>query len=189
MLLSQLVGKNVYSGKNLRGTLSGVCISLKSRAVKYLLCTTNEKNAKTEFSVSLSSVDVIDEHVTLKRLKTVLPKNCARVFINRPMYSEEGAYLGYLADVELKEYVVSKLISGDGSAYPASTIAAIDDAVILKKPPVYPIGQRVPATAVFHFLDPKTASQTVTKPLLKTAVQKGELIRLTLSLPPFHKTI
>ena len=192
MLLSELVGKNVYSGKNLRGTLSGVCISLKSRAIKYLLCCTNEKNAKTEFSVGVSAIERIDEDVRLKRLKPILPRQCARVFINRPIYSDEGAYLGHLADLEIKNYTATKLITGNGKNYPAHLIAAIDDAVILKKTPPYPIGQRVPAPAISLLQDKAEGEKHatdqpvfITKNLLKSAIEKGNLIRLTLSLNPF----
>ena len=178
MLLSELVGKNVYSGKNLRGTLSGVCISLKSRAIKYLLCCTNEKNAKTEFSVGVSAIERIDEDVRLKRLKPILPRQCARVFINRPIYSDEGAYLGHLADLEIENYTATKLITGNGKNYPAHLIAAI--------------GQRVPAPAISLLQDKAEGEKHatdqpvfITKNLLKSAIEKGNLIRLTLSLNPF----
>ena len=195
MLLSELVGKSVYSGNRARGVLNGVCLSLKSRAVKYLLCTTTETNAKTEFAVTVSSIQELSDTVRLKRLKAVLPKQCARVFLNRPIYSEDGAYLGHLADLESENYTATKLICGDGKSYPAQLISALNDAVILRKAPPYPIGQRIPAPHVFNFLQ-KTKDETstteppvsplfVSKNLLKIAAENGELIRLTAALPPF----
>ena len=69
MLLSEIVGKNVYAGKALRGVCRGVCLSLKSRAVKYLLCSreTAKSNDYTEFSVGVGCVGAIDDAVVLRR--------------------------------------------------------------------------------------------------------------------------
>ncbi len=190
MLLSELIGKDVYCGNSLRGRVSGVCISLKSRAVKYLLCQTAEKNAKTEFSVSVTAVENVAEAVFLKRVKTVLPRNCARVFLNRPIYTDEGAYLGYLADMELSDFIATGVITGDKKRYPASALSAVSDAVILKKSPVYPLGQRIPAPAVSAFLSENAPAPTVvTRAVLKTAIRSEKLISFTLSLPPFNKNI
>lgn len=85
MLLSEIVGKNVYSGKALRGICRGVCLSLKSRAVKYLLCSREPaQNDYTEFSVGVSCIGDVDDCVRLKRLRTAIPKNCVRFFTGRP---------------------------------------------------------------------------------------------------------
>ena len=105
MLLSEIVGKNVYSGKAVRGICRGVCLSLKSRAVKYLLCSREPaQNDYTEFSVGVNCIDTVAEKVFLKRLRPAVPKNCVRFFTGRPIYSEEGLYLGITADLVMEEF-------------------------------------------------------------------------------------
>ena len=144
MLLSEIVGKNVYSGKALRGICRGVCLSLKSRAVKYLLCSREPaQNDYTEFSVGVSCIGDVDDCVRLKRLRTAIPKNCVRFFTGRPVYSEEGMYLGVTADLVMENFTAMKLITDTGKTYSAASIAALGDAVILKKGPVFPLGAKV----------------------------------------------
>lgn len=119
MLLSEIVGKNVYSGKALRGICRGVCLSLKSRAVKYLLCSREPaQNDYTEFSVGVSCIGDVDDCVRLKRLRTAIPKNCVRFFTGRPVYSEEGMYLGVTADLVMENFTAMKLITDTGKLIP-----------------------------------------------------------------------
>ncbi len=184
MLLTELIGKHIYSGKNLRGTITGVCVSLKSKAVRYLLCQTAPKTARAEFAVSVSSVERIDEVVTLKRLKTLFPKNCSRLFLNRPIYTDEGDYVGYLADAEVDGFTLTGVIVGNGKRYAAACVSALSDAVILKKAPPYPIGQTIPAPYVSIF---SKQSATVTRAILKEAIRQKRLVDFTLSLSPFNK--
>lgn len=142
MLLSEIVGKNVYSGKAVRGICRGVCLSLKSRAVKYLLCSREPaQNDYTEFSVGVNCIDTVAENVFLKRLRPAVPKNCVRFFTGRPIYSEEGLYLGITADLVMEEFTATKLIADTGKTYSAAAIAALGDAVILRKEPVFPLGR------------------------------------------------
>ncbi len=190
MLLSELIGKPVYCGNVIRGTLCGVCLSLSTRAVKYLLCKTTEKPANTEFCVSVFNVEKLNDGVYLKRIKAVLPKNCARVFLNRPVYTEQGEYLGYFSDLQLDDFVATYLFTGDGKRFPASALSAVSDALILKKPPIYPIGQRIPASPILDYISKiGQGSPVVTRSVLKTAIKSKKLISLTLSLAPFNQKI
>ena len=184
MLLSEIVGKNVYSGKAVRGICRGVCLSLKSRAVKYLLCSREPaQNDYTEFSVGVNCIDTVAENVFLKRLRPAVPKNCVRFFTGRPIYSEEGLYLGITADLVMEEFTATKLIADTGKTYSAAAIAALGDAVILRKEPVFPLGARVtsdiPAKPI-----PIRAGTLVTRGTLKAAIASGQLIRLTTELLP-----
>ena len=184
MLLSEIVGKNVYSGKALRGLCRGVCLSLKSRAVKYLLCSREPaQNDYTEFSVGVSCIGDVDDCVRLKRLRTAIPKNCVRFFTGRPVYSEEGMYLGVTADLVMENFTAMKLITDTGKTYSAASIAALGDAVILKKGPVFPLGAKVnsdiPAKP-----DKIPAGTLITRGTLRAAIASGQLIRLTLDVLP-----
>ncbi|MBQ7879918.1 MAG: hypothetical protein IJ317_04650 [Clostridia bacterium] len=178
MLLSDLVEKSVYIGKNLKGVCLGIGVSLKTYAVKYLHCanaaTYNPLRARIDFSVPVSAVEsVSDGAIRLSRLRPVYPKNCTSIFLSRPVYSGDGAYLGYVTDVDLHDFTATRLFTDVNKSYPFSAIRAYADAVILCKTQVYPLGQRIHACLV-------------TKPLLKKAIAERTLIRLTLSLPPFH---
>ena len=178
MLLSDFVEKSVYIGKNLRGVCLAVGVSLKSCAVKYLRCasvaTYNPLRPRIDFSVPVSAVEsVSDGAIRLSRLRPVYPKNCTSVFINRPVYSDGGAYLGCVTDIDLHDFTATRLFTDANKSYPFSAVYAYADAVILRKTQVYPLGQL-------------TRSGFVTKPLLKKAIEEKTFIRLTLSLPPFH---
>ena len=183
MLLSEIVGKNVYAGKALRGVCRGVCLSLKSRAVKYLLCSreTAKSNDYTEFSVGVGCVGAIDDAVVLRRMRTAVPKNCARFFAGRPVYSEDGAYLGIASDLAMENFVATRLITDTGKTYPAAAISAIGDAVLLKRAPLFPLGRLVPEGVA---LPDAPAGTIVTRAVLKSAVMSGKLIRLTSKLLP-----
>ena len=184
MLLSEIVGKNVYSGKALRGVCRGVCLSLKSRAVKYLLCSSEPaQNDYTEFSVGIGCIGSVEDTVVLKRLRTAIPKNCVRFFTGRPVYSEEGQYLGITSDLVMENFTATKLVTDTGEVYSAAAIAALGDAVILKKEPYFPLGMLVnsdiPASP-----EPIREGTLVNRGTLRTAIASGRLIRLTVNLLP-----
>lgn len=178
MLLSDLIEKGVYSGEKLRGVCLGVGISLKNYAVKYLLCanatTHNPLRARIDFSVPVSAVEsVSDGAIRLSRLRSVCPKNCACAFANRPIYRYDGAYLGCVTDIDLSDFTAVRLFADTGKSYPFSAIYAFADAVLLRKPQAYPLGIRAGNTLI-------------NKSTLKKAIEDKELIRFTLSLPPFQ---
>ncbi|MBQ8291362.1 MAG: hypothetical protein IJX88_02470 [Clostridia bacterium] len=192
MLVSELIDKKVFVGKTLRGVALGVGVSLKTSAVKYLLCANIEHHSKmnpqADFAVSVSAIERIgEEGIVLSKLRTLFPKNCAKLFLQRPVFSEEGLFLGGLVDLELREFTIVKLYTDRGGAYPFSAVAAATDAVILKKMPPYPIGQRIPAYASLRILHKE--EPVVTRSVLKEAMRKQSLVRFTLSLPPFEESL
>ena len=182
MLLSQLVQKPIVVDGNVRGVCLGVGISLKTYAVKYLLCSSSPARSKTDFCVNLSAVTKIDEAVFLHRLRPVFPKNCAQITMRLPIFSFNGGALGFLQDLEMQNFTVLRFFS-ENKAFPISAVAACSDAVILRKEQPYPLGQRVPAPFLLYFKD--VARPIVTKSVLSTAIRERALIKLTLSLPPF----
>lgn len=183
MLLSELIGKNICAGKTVRGVCRGVGISPKTFAVKYLLCAKSAQSQSVDFSIGISAVEEIGNDIYLSRLRSVFPKNCDKIFLNQPVYLNEGVFLGNLADVELISLTATRLFTDRGTTHSALSIVACSDAVILKKEQTFPIGQRVPAPIVSKISDKNET--IVTRSLLRTAMQNGALIRLTLSLAPF----
>lgn len=185
MFLSELQNKPILAGNRQRGICLGIGISLKNQAVKYLLCSSNValSNA-TDFSVNVSAVEDVNEHIVLSRVRPVFPKNCAKLFIGLPVYAFDGAFLGNLKDVELNGFTATRLFT-DSTWYPATAVCACSDAIILRKEQPFPIGQRIPAPTLFHF---SSNASLVTKPLLKEALKEGKLIAFTLSLSPFCYT-
>lgn len=185
MLLSELVGKKIYSGTTRRGICLGVAISLKSYAVKYLLCssadTYNPLDTQTDFAINLSAVTSVNDGIFLSRLRPVFPKNVAKIFIHKPIYSNEGVFIGNVADMEMDDFIAVKLLTNRGEAFPLTAISAFSDAVILRKRQPYPIGQRIPITSYSNLNE-----RIVTKSVLRSAIENRALIRLTLSLPPFY---
>ena len=186
MFLSVITNKTVYLNKNPRGTVKGVGISLKTHTVKYLLCA-NQQSARAQFALPVSAVVSIDESVTLSRMRPVLPKNCACLFIGLPVYAYDGAYLGKITELEIKNFVATIFYTDVGLDFPVSVIAACSDAVLLKKEQPYPLGQRIPAP--FLSTISGKADGVVTKPILRSAIQKSSLVKLTLSLPPFSHSL
>ena len=193
MQLSELTGKTVSSGKNVRGVCVGVGISLKSKSAKYLLCsslTTRQDNndnigKQSDFAVSITAVeDISDESISLSRLRAVFPKNCVKLSIGKPVFSEEGAYLGKIADVHLQNLIVTQLLTNRNTLHSAMAISACTDIIILRKEQPFPIGKRIPAPFIFDFLEENDV--IITKTILRKAAEKGNLIRLTLSLSPFQ---
>lgn len=194
MQLSELTAKTIRSGKYVRGVCRGVGISLKSQTVKYLLCsslpaqngTTLPSSASegADFAVSVSAIeDVTDDSVVLSRLRAAFPKNCVKIFIGRPVYSDEGVFLGNVTDLDLHGMIAVKLYTDKNTSHSLLSVAACSDAVILRKEPPFPLGQRIPAPVVSRFFDKNDV--VVTKPVLRSAIENGQLVRLTLSLPPF----
>ena len=184
MKLSQLNEKSVYAGKAFRGVCRGVALSLKSQAVKYLLCASSSTQTATDFSVGVSAVSEIGDSITLTRLRPAYPKNCAKITIGLPIYSFEGGFLGIVEDLDIRDFVATRLYSDRGDVFPITSVFACSDAVILRKEPPYPLGQRIPAPLLPIVTD--KSEGVVTKPILRVAIQKRALIKLTLSLPPFH---
>ncbi|MBR4943590.1 MAG: hypothetical protein IKZ28_06115 [Clostridia bacterium] len=185
MKLTQLYGKELFVNKTSRGVCLGIGISLHSRAVKYLFCARHITQKSVDFAVGISSVVNVEEQIRLARLRPVYPKNCDKIAIGLPIYSFEGVYLGEVVDLEMKNFIATKLFTSRNEQYPVTAVFACSDAVILKKEQAYPLGQRIPAPILSRF---SLKSDVVTKTVLRSAIQSGRLVRLTLSLPPFHLT-
>ena len=185
MLLSELTNKKLFVNNSHRGTCRGIGLSLKSYTVRYLLCaSTYAQDDAVDFSINTSAITSIEEHIQLTRLRSVFPKSCVKIFIGRPVYSFEGIFLGEVSDLEMQDFIATRLFTSRGETYPITSVTACSDAVILKKEQPYPIGQRIPAPILSHYTEKSEA--VITKPILRGAIQKGELIKLTLSLPPFR---
>jgi sporulation protein YlmC with PRC-barrel domain len=192
MQLSQLIQKNIRVGKNAKGMCVGVGISIKSKAVKYLLCCSNPSqntpvsaSEKADFAISVSAIERIShDEIVLSNLRAVFPKNCAKISLGKAIYSEDGVYLGKIADLEMHNFQAIKLWSDCNFPYSPMTISACSDVVILRKEQAFPLGERIPAPILFPFL--KKNESVVTKSILRSAIQNGQLLRLTLSLPPFQ---
>lgn len=182
MFLSQLVGKEIAVGKNPRGIVKGVGVSLKTHNVKYLLCA-GENASRSLFAIPVSAVESLGERILLPRLRPVLPKYCACLFLNLPVYSYEGENLGLLQDLTINSFIATTLLTDKGITLPISAVTACSDAVLLKKEQPYPLGQRIPAPTLFRITGKMEG--VVTRPILRTAIEEKSLIRLTLSLPPF----
>ena len=185
MYLSQLVGKTLFVGNAPRGVCLGVGVSLKTQRVRYLLCAGNANARTADFAINASSILRTNETgIYLSRLRAVFPQNCAKLFPKLPVYTQNGVFLGCITDLKMPSFCAECVFTDTGEKIPVSCVTACLDAVIVRKAPVYPLGQRIPAP-VLSF---ENAGTTVTRPLLKKAVERGELIKLTLSLPPFTTT-
>lgn len=184
MKLSQLTEKNIYANRTFKGVCRGVAISLKSHTVRYLLCASTPTQSVADFAINVSAIVEIDNSITLSRLRPSYPKGCAKIAIGLPVYSFEGGYLGSVTDLDIQDFVATKLHTDRGECYPIHSIFACSDAVILRKEQPFPLGQRIPAP----FLPMLTAKSdgVITKPILRTFADKGALIELTLALPPFQ---
>ena len=199
MLLSQITDKSIRSGKNVRGVCIGVGISVKSRAVKYLLCASAPlplnceegvgfSMLESQFAVGVHSIkNLCDNEITLSCLRMSVPKNHGKLFIGKPVYSDEGVFLGKITDAHLQNFIVTEVKTDKNTYHSALSIAACSDALILRKEQPFPIGQRIPTPAVFNFLTDNDV--LTTRSILREAMQKGQLIRFTLSLPPFNLDI
>ena len=186
MLLSELIEKQIIVQKQPRGVVKGVGISLKTHAVIYLLCAESAAS-RPLFALSANAVSDFDESIVLPRLRPLLPKQCACIFLGLPVYSYEGAFLGNVTDLAMQNLTASTLFTDQNAAIPIACVAACSDALLLKKEQAYPLGQRVPAP-MLSSVSEKTGD-VVTKPILRAAIEKKSLIKLTLALPPFSQTI
>lgn len=175
MLFSQFISKILYLDGDARGVCLGVGVSKKNFAIKYLLCSHGDCS-RPDFALPVSSLQSIGIHaLTLSRIRPAIPKNVFKFLPNKPVYSQDGVYLGVLQDVEFENGVATKLILKPNAQISFSCVQAVADAILLRKNPNYPLGQRIPSD-----------SQTlVTKTLLKRTIEQNGLINLTLSLPPF----
>ena len=186
MLLSDLIQKTIYAGITPKGKCVGIGISLKNYTMKYLLCTSSQTATHTDFCVNTSAIEEIDDGIYLTHLRPTFPKSCAKLFLGHPIYRENGIFIGNVCNVSIENGVVAYLLTTQNERISPTCISAVSDAVILKKQHPYPIGQRIPAHAVCKFLDKN--DDFVNKSNLLSAIKKGSLIKLTLSLPPFSIT-
>ncbi len=182
MQLKELTNKEIVVGKTRKGYCRGVALSLKSYAVKYLLCSTT-LGGEADFALSVNSIKEIGEQILLTSARPLLPKNSAKVFIGRPVYSAEGVYLGKIIDLSLRDFTATYLFTDQEDVYPVNAVVASQDALLLKKEQPFPLGSRIPAPLLFLYTDKKDG--LVTKPVLRTAMGQGTLVRLTLALSPF----
>ena len=184
MLLTDLIHKTVYAGISPKGKCVGIGISLKNHSVNYLLCTSiSQSFNRTDFCVSVSAIDEVDDGIYLSHLRPAFPKACAKIILGLPIYRENGLFIGNLMDANIENGIVTDLITNQQESISLSCVSAVADAILLRKPRPYPIGQRIPAHAVCNFFDKN--EDVVNKTNLRTAIKKGSLIKLTLSLPPF----
>ena len=147
---------------------------MKSKAVRYLIC----EQDGSEFSVPVGNLERVEkEGVFLKRTRTAAPKNCARLCKNLPVYLETGEFLGTLVDLEMENFVVLSLITNDEKRHRATSVSGVRDAVIMKKPPLFPLGERLPEPFASFYDEP-----VVTRPVLKKVVERGELVPTTSAL-------
>ncbi|MBR2442447.1 MAG: hypothetical protein IKB20_05225 [Clostridia bacterium] len=184
MFLKDITNKPVFANGCLQGVCRGVGISLKTYAVKYLLCASTPTQSATDFAVGVSAIESVQNEIRLSRLRVVYPKSCAKIFIGAPVYSFEGGYLGKVADLQIRDFVATSLVTDQGERFSVASLYACSDAVILKKEQPYPLGQRIPAPMLSLVECKKEA--VVTKPVLRAAIRQKALINLTLSLPPFN---
>lgn len=176
---SYILHKNVR-----RGVCLGFGVSLKNYAVKYLLCCVSDEKGAPDFALNFSAVERVDnENISLSSIRPVLPKSYVKIFENLPVYTQTGAFVGNVTKLQIDNNTLVKIYT-DLHGFSPSDIFACNDAIILKKTQSYPLGQRVPVTPNQDFLTQK--SKLVTKPLLRFAIEKNALIKLTLSLAPFH---
>ena len=183
MQLYSLVNKPVFVGTKQRGICVALGVSLKTAAIKYLYVQP-ENDVNRAFAVSYSALSFVGETLSLKSLRPVFPNACARLSPNAPIYTQNGEFLGALYDIEITENgAVRTLISNKNLRFPFSAVFSCRDAILLRKKQPYPLGQRVPAPAL-SLISP-LESEVVSKRILRHAIQKGNLIKFTLSLLPF----
>lgn len=189
MLLSQLVYKQIMHREKARGVCLGAGISLKNHTLKYLLCRSGADPywASADLYVHANALSLLtDTSLSLLSFRPVAPKPHAKLFIGKPVYTQSGDSLGQLKDVEFCNLTATRLFTEKGS-FPIRSILAVSDAVILRKEQPFPLGQRIPAPMFSDFSQKN--EPVVTKSVLRKAIKKNSLIRLTLSLPPFEHTI
>ncbi len=186
MLLSTILGKKIYDGGKERGVADGVFLSVKSRALKYLSCRA-ARPLSTPFCLPFQHIDYVTDVIRLKKFAIALPERCEKFTLNSPVYNESGVLCGNAVDMEIEGQFAIALILDNGRRIPAPLIATCHDAIILKKPPLFPLSLRIPA-ASFPLLGRLDAGEKfITKKTLLSAAKKGNLIKFTLTLPPFDE--
>ena len=185
MLLSTWINSPVFVGEKQRGVLRNVFLSTKSKQIKYLQCTIQQRGIQSQLVVSVNAIERMDNNgIFLKRARSTLPKNAVLFQPNCPIYAENGVRLGVACDLRLQGLTAITLLT-ENAQFPTTGIIAIGDAILLKNEP-YPIGQRIPAPLLSQF-STNQQDLLITRSILKTARKAGKLINLTLALPPFAK--
>lgn len=168
-----IISKTIYLNQTPRGTCEGIGLSLKNGGIKYLFCSNYEH---VPFVINANAVVSADEHgIEVSHLRPVIPKNTLKLFLGQPVYAYNGLYLGKMLEIKQENFLLQTLITDKNMRIPFTAIQACNDAVLLRKQLPYPLGQRIPT---------KT-TQTITRPVLRNAIQEKSLIKLTLSLAPF----
>ena len=181
MLFSNLYSTPIQSKNPVLGFIRGIGFSSKNGKVKYLFCAKEPNATKTDFTIN--ALPFLQNLPTQKRtIRPLLPKNCFQLYPNIPFYTLDGVQVGFLADAIIENGILTAILSDNGLRFSLQDILACADAIIVRKKQVYPLGQPVPTP----ILSLKNPNATVTKPLLKKAIKKGNLIRFTLSLSPFQ---
>ena len=139
MLLSQLSQNPVFVGSSMRGAALGVGVSLKNFTVKYLLCASAKSRNQVDFCVNFSAVENIGDSISLKTLRPVFPRVCARFIIGLPVFSSEGGFIGKLTDLHFEDGVATRLFIDNGKTFSLTAVLACTDAVILKKEQTFPL--------------------------------------------------
>ena len=166
----RVIHNTFYVNNIPRGTCSRLGVSLKTGAIKYLFCLTDENK---EFALNVKALLSVDDfRLELSSFRSVIPKNAVKISLGQPVYSHNGVYLGAIKNVMQSNMRITDLVTEKG-VIPFSFVQACADAIILRKPLPYPLGQSLPT------------AQYVTRPLLKEAIKENALIKLTLSLSPF----
>ena len=77
MFLSELVKKEIYSSGETRGVCLGIGVSLKTNAVKYLLCACDKQSNSPDFALPISAILSVDDKMRARLLRTIdlLAKN------------------------------------------------------------------------------------------------------------------
>ena len=193
MFLTDFILKPLFVNENTRGITLAIGISLKNYTVKYLFCNSISPQPHTEnpllqsdFAISFSAVKSVSKtHISLSSLRPVFPKSCAKLTLGQPVYLQTGEKVGTLQNVEIQNGVAAKIFT-ESNSYSIGNVCAVSDAILLRKNSIYPLGQRIPAPTIFDFLTEKDV--LITKTILKKAIEKGALIKLTSSLSPFENT-
>ena len=115
MLLSQIFLKTISTGDTARGSVVGVVFSLKTGAIKHLLCSTRtpfqNHLPRSDFAVNISSISAIADKISLARLRPIIPKTQTALFPNLPIYSQNGVFLGNLTDGKINNFILTQINS------------------------------------------------------------------------------
>ena len=184
MLLSTLIGKKIYENGKERGVCDGVLLSSKNREIKYLSCRILSSHGHT-VCLSFSQIDYVTDVVRVKRFYPRPDSGCEKLILGLPVYDEKGGFLGVATDAVVERNSLTYLLLNNKKRVPAYEISSFKDAVILKKAPPYPLSRRIPAYAVPLLEENLQKEKFASKRALLSAAKKGNLIKFTLSLPPF----